>query len=103
MPNVASRLVLAVVLLAPPLLAQQPQQPPAPLPPGQTNNPFPEPIEATEGVIRINVREFASIPDVDGAAARMMNLVDETGTKRLFVNDMRGQLYTVSYDGKQVA
>ena len=103
MPNVSSRLILAAVLLAPPLLAQQPQQPAAPLPPGQTNNPFPEPIEATADVIRINVREFASIPDVDGVAARMMNLVDETGTRRLFVNDMRGQIYSVSYDGKAVA
>ena len=32
----------------------------------------------------------------------MMNLVDEPGTKRLFVNDMRGPLYSVSYDGKAV-
>ena len=33
----------------------------------------------------------------------MMLLVDEPGTRRLFVNDMRGPLYTVSYDGKAVA
>jgi hypothetical protein len=32
----------------------------------------------------------------------MMNLVDEPGTKRLFVNDMRGPIYSVSYDGKTV-
>jgi hypothetical protein len=37
-----------------------------------------------------------------GAAARMMLLVDEPGTRRMFVNDMRGPLYTVSYDGKRV-
>ena len=35
--------------------------------------------------------------------ARMMRLVDETGTKRFFVNDMRGPIYSVSYDGKSVS
>ena len=92
---------------------QAPQQPPQgagqgrgqalpPLPPGQTNDPFPSPIRATEGAIRVDVAEFASLPDIDGVAARMMNLVDEPGTRRLFVNDMRGPLYVVSYDGKAV-
>ena len=46
--------------------------------------------------------EFASIPGVDGAAAQMMLLVDESGTRRMFVNEMRGPLYTVSYDGRTV-
>jgi hypothetical protein len=55
-----------------------------------------------QGVIGVNVAEFASLPDIDGIAARMMNLVDEPGTRRLFVNDMRGPLYSVSYDGKSV-
>lgn len=32
----------------------------------------------------------------------MMVLVDEPGTRRLFVNGMRGQLFSVSYDGKTV-
>ncbi len=32
----------------------------------------------------------------------MMNLVNEPGTRRLFVNDMRGPIYSVSYDGKAV-
>ena len=32
----------------------------------------------------------------------MMLLVDEPGTRRMFVNDMRGPLYSVSYDGKSV-
>jgi hypothetical protein len=32
-----------------------------------------------------------------------MLLVDEPGTRRLFANDMRGPLYTVSYDGRTVA
>ena len=53
-------------------------------------------------MIRVNVREFATIPDIDGEAARMMLLVDEPGTKRLFVNDMRGPIYSVSYDGETV-
>ncbi|MEX2531867.1 MAG: PQQ-dependent sugar dehydrogenase [Gemmatimonadota bacterium] len=67
-----------------------------------TNNPFPNPIETEDGVVVVDVIEFASIPDSDGKAARMMNLVDEPGTGRLFVNDMRGLLHTVSYDGTQV-
>jgi hypothetical protein len=53
-------------------------------------------------VIKVNVREFASLPETNGTAARMMLLVDEPGTRRLFVNDMVGPLYSVSYDGKAV-
>jgi hypothetical protein len=110
-----TRIVMAALLLAPVVFAQTlaqpasqtpgapgPGQPPLPLPPGQTNDPFPGPIAASEDVIPVNVAEFASLPDIDGVAARMMNLVDEPGTKRLFVNDMRGPLYSVSYDGKTV-
>jgi hypothetical protein len=97
----AVRLVTLTLFAASAVFAQQP--PPAPLPPGQTTDPFPAPIAATDGVIRVGVREFASVPDIDGVAARMMNLVDEPGTKRLFVNDMRGPLYSVSYDGKAVS
>ena len=67
-----------------------------------TNDPFPEPIEAVDGVIKVDFVEFAAIPDIDGAAARPMILVDEPGTRRLFVNDMRGPLYSVSYDGQRV-
>jgi hypothetical protein len=68
----------------------------------QALDPFPQPIAATEGVIRVNIAEFASIPDMNGEPARMMLLVNEPGTRRLFVNDMRGPLYHVSYDGKTV-
>ncbi len=50
----------------------------------------------------MNYQEFASLPDIDGVAARMMNLVTEPGTRRVFVNDMRGQLYRVTEDGKTV-
>src|SRR5688572_31507282 len=67
-----------------------------------TGDPFSTPIAAVDGVIRVNLAEFAAIPDVDGQPPRMMLLVDEPGTRRLFVNDMRGLLYSVSYDGKSV-
>ena len=59
-------------------------------------------IAATDGVVTVGVREFATLPDVDGDPARMMLLVDEPGTGRLFVNDMRGVIYGVSYDGRSV-
>jgi hypothetical protein len=86
----ATRVLLAVWLMSGSLCAQRP------------TDPFPTPIPATEGVIRVSFVEFASVPDVDGEASRMMLLVDEPGTRRLFVNDMRGPLFTVSYDGGTV-
>ncbi len=78
------------VMMASPLFAQT------------SNDPFPNPIPATQGVIRVDFVEFASIPDIDGEPARMMRLVDEPGTGRIFVNDMRGPIYSVSYDGRRV-
>src|SRR5262245_55646875 len=57
-----------------------------PLPPGQTNDPFPQPIARDEGVITVTLREFASLPDIAGVAARMMRLVEEPATRRLFVS-----------------
>jgi hypothetical protein len=98
-----TRLVVAALVTASTVSAQRQGQPPPPLLPGQTADPFAQPIAATEGVITVGVREFASVPDIDGVAARMMNLVNEPATKRLFVNDMRGPLYSVSDDGKAVA
>ena len=80
----------ALLVTASPLFAQT------------TNDPFPSPIPTTEGVIRVDFVEFASIPDIDGSPARMMRLVDEPGTGRIFVNDMRGPIYSVSYDGRTV-
>src|SRR5678815_713241 len=68
----------------------------------QTIDPYPKPIADNGEPLRANLVEFASVPDVGGEAARMMLLVNEPGTRRLFVNDMRGPLYTVSYDGKTV-
>ena len=62
-------------------------------------DPFPSAIPAADGIVTVGFVEFTSLPDVDGEAARMMLLVDEPGTGRLFVSDMRGLLYSVSYDG----
>ena len=70
---------------------------------GPVANPFPAPIEATAGIVSVNFTEFAVIPDAAGGEApRMMHLVDEPGTKRMFVSTMRGAIYSVSYDGKTV-
>ena len=85
-----SRTLLIALLLVAVVAAQTP------------TDPFPAPIPTSEGVIRVRFSEFASIPDVGGEAARMMLLVDEPGTRRMFVNDMRGPLYTVTYDGRTV-
>ena len=68
-----------------------------------TNDPFPEPIAANEDVIAVKFAEFATIPDVGAQAPRVMQLVNEPGTRRLFVSVMTGPLYTVSLDGKSVA
>ena len=67
-----------------------------------TVDPFPTPIETTQGVIAVNFVEFATIPDVGGAPPRMMLLVDEPGSRRMFVSAMQGVLFSVSYDGKTV-
>ena len=68
----------------------------------QDIDPFPKPIAQNGEAARVNIAEFASIPDSNGEAARLMLLVNEPGTRRLFVNDMNGPLYSVSYDGKSV-
>lgn len=91
------RVIIAALLISSAALAQTPN-------PQTTNDPFPQPIAAVDGVITVKFVEFASLPDIVGQAqpARMMLMVDEPGTRRLFVNDMRGPLYSVSYDGKTV-
>jgi hypothetical protein len=82
----------AIVLASSCLLAQTP------------TDPFPTPINATDAVIKVNFVEFATLPDLGGQMpARPMLLVDEPGTRRLFVNDMRGPLYTIPREGKTVA
>jgi hypothetical protein len=67
-----------------------------------TKDPFPAPIPASDGVITVNFTEFATVPSVGNQAPRMMLLLDEPGTHRLFVNTMRGEIYSISYDGKTV-
>ena len=67
-----------------------------------TDDPFPDPIPAADGVITAGVVEFAALPFVDGEPPRMMRLVAEPGGGRLFVNDMHGIVYTVSADGGTV-
>lgn len=94
-------LLTAALLLASPAFAQPPRAAPTP-PEGTTNDPFPTPIPTTDAVIKVKFVEFASIPDVGGEAARTMTMVDEPGTRRLFVSDMRGILYGVSYSGQAV-
>ena len=88
--SMAIGLITASLALGYTVLAQSP------------TDPFPAPIPATDAVIQVRVVDFASIPDVGGEAARMMLLVDEPGTRRMFVNEMRGPLFTVSYDGRAV-
>jgi glucose/arabinose dehydrogenase len=85
----------------PPAAAGRGQKPP-PLGPNGTRDPFPNPIPAEEGVIKVNFTEFATLPDVNGLPARPMLMSYEPGTRRLFVNDMHGALYSVSLDGKTV-
>ena len=117
-----TRLVLALFLIGSTLWAQQPQpgagqpppaapeapargrgrQGPPPLGPNGTRDPFPNPIPAEEGVIKVNFVEFATLPDVQGLPARPMLMSYEPGTQRMFVNDMFGALYSVSRDGKTV-
>lgn len=90
MDRPTTRALTAALLLAQPLTAQS------------TSSPFPSGIEPDEGAIVVNVMDFASVPDLGGEPARMMLLLDEPGTSRMFVNDMRGPLYSVSYDGRTV-
>jgi hypothetical protein len=115
--------VLAVVLVAASsAVAQTPPQPgapppaapgapaapargrqgPPPLGPNGTRDPWPAPIPAIAGAIRVNFVEFATLPDVGANAARPMLMSYEPGTRRMFVNDMHGALYSVSNDGKTV-
>jgi glucose/arabinose dehydrogenase len=64
-----------------------------------SGDPFPAPIEQDDGVIVVPVSDFVRLPNVDGSAARAMNLVVEPGTRRIFVVDMRGPMYAMAYDG----
>ncbi|MBC8085885.1 MAG: PQQ-dependent sugar dehydrogenase [Phycisphaerae bacterium] len=98
-----SAAVTALALLNAARVPAQGRGAPVALPPGQTNQPFPQPIVRSEGVISVGLREFASLPDINGVPARAMTLVDEPTTRRLFVSDMFGLLYAITPDGKTVS
>ena len=51
--------------------------------PGQTNDPFPQPIVSGDGVIVVTLREFASLPDIDSVPARLMTLVEDNLAAKL--------------------
>lgn len=74
----------------------------APLQAQVTEDPFPQPIEADQDVIVVDYVDFATLPDIDGDPARAMLLVTESGTNRMFVSDMTGPLYSISFDGSAV-
>lgn len=74
-------------LLAVPAMAQE------------INNPFPEPIEAEQGVIVVDVVEHAELPDVHDMPAQMRTLRHEPGTDRVFVSNQVGRIYDVADDG----
>src|SRR5687767_9802571 len=78
------------------------RQGPPPLGPNGTRDPWPAPIPAIAGAIKVNFVDFATLPDVGGNAARPMLMSYEPGSRRMFVNDMHGALYSVSNDGKTV-
>ena len=88
----ALRVIAVVLVVASAVLAQV------------TNDPFPTPIPATEGVIAVKFAEFATIPSstANNAAPRIMTMLHEPGTQRYFASDMIGKLYAISADGKTV-
>ena len=66
------------------------------------SDPF-TPIETNQEVITVNFLEFATIPNADGGEApRLMHMITEPGTQRLFVSTMPGRLYSLSFDGLSV-
>ena len=67
-----------------------------------TSDPYPRPLGDGQAPIVVSFAEFATLPDIDGVPARIMKLVDEPGTGRLFANDMRGPLYSIDYEGRSV-
>ena len=68
-----------------------------------TSDPFPTPISATDRVIPVKFVEFATIPDFNGAAPRIMTMLYEPATRRYFASDMNGKLYAINSDGKNVS
>ena len=67
-----------------------------------TNDPFPEPIGEGWAPLVVDYTEFARVPGVGGGPPLMTNIIDEPGTRRIFVNDMNGPITSISYDGRTV-
>lgn len=68
-----------------------------------SSNPFETPIASEGAAIIVNYIDLARIPDGDNAEApRLMQIVSEPGTARLFVSTMPGKIYSLSYDGENV-
>src|SRR6202008_2482663 len=67
-----------------------------------TTDPFPKPIPATDGAITVRVREFASLPDIDGLPAGMKGIGDGPGSSPLLVYDIRGPSDSVWRDGNSL-
>lgn len=74
----------------------------APLVAQTSSNPFPTPIRTDDAVV-VGYRDIASIPDVDGAAPRLMMLTPEPGARHLFVNEMTGTLFRIDGDSRAVS
>jgi hypothetical protein len=64
-----------------------------------TNDPLPS-VPASEGVLVVALQEFAQLPLVDGQPARPMLIANEPGTRRMFLSDMWGLVYAISYEGR---
>ena len=96
MNRIISRVIVLMLLTSSLTFAQANQPTPT------TNDPFPTPIPATDRVITVKFEEFATIPDFNGAAPRIMTMAYEPGTRRFFASDMNGRLFAISSDGKTV-
>jgi hypothetical protein len=61
---------------------------------------FPTPIE--RGSLTVGIRDFAVLPDSDNGQPARMSVMTASPDGRLFVNDQRGPLYSISPDGATV-
>lgn len=74
----------------------------APLVAQTSSDPFRTPIHATDAVV-VGYRDIASIPDVGGAAPRLMLLTPEPGARHLFVNEMTGTRFRIDGESRAVS
>src|SRR2546425_12290191 len=78
-------MVMAVVLVGTPGLAQTSTQP------------FPTPIPATDRVGKANFIESASLPDIGGQPMQPLLLCDTPFTMCVVVDDIQGPSYRIRY------